>query len=220
MQHRPSTARSRTIVRSSSSSSDSEPEAAPTPVQTAPSPAAAQPPAAARSSITNTSPPSSRTGGNAGLAGGAVAAGVALFLATRLLSGGPSVAALEEQAVPLDVALSNGKPTVVEFYASWYANSAQPLLSIRPAVCQSSCMSHQVACLLVRSAFAQHACIVRALCSAAVQHQTSQELACARACDVAILLLFTTMHLLSLHTERPPALLSITSAVCHLVHQI
>jgi len=53
------------------------------------------------------------------LAGGAVAAGVALFLATRLLTGGPSMAALEQQAVPLEVALSNGKPTVVEFYASW-----------------------------------------------------------------------------------------------------
>lgn len=62
---------------------------------------------------------SSSSGGKTGLAGGAVAAGVALFLASRLLTGGPSIAALEQEAIPLDVALSNGKPTVVEFYASW-----------------------------------------------------------------------------------------------------
>lgn len=69
-------------------------------------------------------PMSSTTGattknGNGALAGGAVLAGVALFAAVRLLSGAPSLAQLESQAVPLDVALNNGKPTLVEFYANW-----------------------------------------------------------------------------------------------------
>jgi hypothetical protein len=49
-----------------------------------------------------------------------VAAGVALFLASRLLTGGPSMAALVQESVPLELALSNGKPTVVEFYAGWW----------------------------------------------------------------------------------------------------
>jgi hypothetical protein len=44
---------------------------------------------------------------------------VVAFAASRLLVGGPSLAALEQQAVPLEVALSNGKPTVMEFYANW-----------------------------------------------------------------------------------------------------
>jgi len=44
---------------------------------------------------------------------------VVAFAASRLLAGGPSLAALEEQAVPLEVALTNGKPTVMEFYANW-----------------------------------------------------------------------------------------------------
>jgi thiol-disulfide isomerase/thioredoxin len=63
-------------------------------------------------------------GGNGLLAGGAVAMGVVVFAASRLLAGGPSLAALESEAVPLDVALSNGRPTLVEFYASWCAPSA------------------------------------------------------------------------------------------------
>jgi hypothetical protein len=67
----------------------------------------------------STSSSTAAASGNTGLAGGAVAAGVALFLASRLLTGGPSMAALEQQSIPLDVALSNGRPTVVEFYANW-----------------------------------------------------------------------------------------------------
>jgi thiol-disulfide isomerase/thioredoxin len=44
---------------------------------------------------------------------------VLVFAALRLTSAAPSLAALEELSTPLDVALSNGRPTVVEFYASW-----------------------------------------------------------------------------------------------------
>ncbi|GFR48538.1 hypothetical protein Agub_g10435, partial [Astrephomene gubernaculifera] len=58
--------------------------------------------------------------GNAGLAVAAVAAAVVLFAVTRL--GGasaPTLATLEQLSTPLDVALVNGRPTLVEFYANW-----------------------------------------------------------------------------------------------------
>ncbi len=51
---------------------------------------------------------------------GAVAAAVVLFAATRF--GGedvPTLSRLEQMATPLEVALVNGKPTLVEFYANW-----------------------------------------------------------------------------------------------------
>lgn len=93
---------------------------APSPIPTQAAPQ--QQPTASSSSSNSSDTSSGGGGGQAGLAGGAVAAGVALFLASRLLTGGPSIAALEQEATPLDVALSNGKPTVVEFYASWWVS--------------------------------------------------------------------------------------------------
>jgi len=50
-----------------------------------------------------------------------VGAGVALFVATRLLElgGAPSLGELAESSVPLATAVSNGRPSVVEFYADW-----------------------------------------------------------------------------------------------------
>lgn len=73
------------------------------------------PPPAAAPPVAAPAEPSSS--GKGLLAGGAVGLGVALFLAARLTVGGPSFAALEADSVPLDAALTNGRPTVLEFYA-------------------------------------------------------------------------------------------------------
>ena len=52
------------------------------------------------------------------IAGAGFAVGVALF-AFSSLGGAPTLASLENDAIPLDVALRNGRPTVLEFYADW-----------------------------------------------------------------------------------------------------
>lgn len=57
--------------------------------------------------------------GNPLLAGGAFALAILLFAGGRLLDTQPTLGSLERVAIPFEVAMSNGKPTVVEFYANW-----------------------------------------------------------------------------------------------------
>ena len=64
------------------------------------------------------SPEDDAGGSGKALAGAGFAVGVGLFALTTL-SGAPTLASLEKDAMSLDVALSNGRPTVVEFYADW-----------------------------------------------------------------------------------------------------
>ncbi|MBE9100721.1 thioredoxin family protein [Vacuolonema iberomarrocanum] len=45
--------------------------------------------------------------------------GVAIFLGVQTQAGVPSLSAQAEAAMPWDVAQSNGKPTLMEFYANW-----------------------------------------------------------------------------------------------------
>lgn len=53
------------------------------------------------------------------LAGGALAGTLVVFLAMRGLTGPTSLEQLKSEAVDLDIALTNGKPTLIEFYADW-----------------------------------------------------------------------------------------------------
>lgn len=49
----------------------------------------------------------------------AIALSVALFLGLQSQNSSVSLTALDQESTPLEVALSNGKPTLVEFYANW-----------------------------------------------------------------------------------------------------
>ncbi|WP_066380896.1 MULTISPECIES: thioredoxin family protein [unclassified Anabaena] len=49
----------------------------------------------------------------------AIALSVALFLGLRAEKTSVSLASLEETSTPLEVATTNGKPSLVEFYANW-----------------------------------------------------------------------------------------------------
>lgn len=49
----------------------------------------------------------------------AVVLSVALFFGLRTQTNSVSLTQLDEESTPLEVALSNGKPTLMEFYADW-----------------------------------------------------------------------------------------------------
>jgi thiol-disulfide isomerase/thioredoxin len=49
----------------------------------------------------------------------AIALGVALFLGLQTKTDGASLETQATQSTPLEVALTNGKPTLMEFYANW-----------------------------------------------------------------------------------------------------
>ena len=61
------------------------------------------------------SPPSNR----ALLAVGSIGLAVVAFVASRSLLGRPALDELKQQSTPLESALYNGRPTVLEFYADW-----------------------------------------------------------------------------------------------------
>ena len=80
----------------------------------------------------------SESGNKRFVAGGAVGLGVALFLAARFSMGAPSFATVEANSVPFESALSNGRPTVLEFYAN-YCEVCRELL---PQVYEAEEMYH------------------------------------------------------------------------------
>ncbi|MBD2483747.1 thioredoxin family protein [Planktothrix sp. FACHB-1365] len=49
----------------------------------------------------------------------AIILAVAVFLGVRMDATSTSLPQLAEESVPMDVALRNGKPTLIEFYANW-----------------------------------------------------------------------------------------------------
>ena len=49
----------------------------------------------------------------------AIALGIVLFLGLKTDSTSVSLMDLSKTAIPLEVAVSNGKPSLVEFYADW-----------------------------------------------------------------------------------------------------
>ena len=49
----------------------------------------------------------------------AIALSIAVFLAMQTKTGAVSLESQAQRSVPLEVAVSNGKPTIIEFYADW-----------------------------------------------------------------------------------------------------
>lgn len=56
---------------------------------------------------------------NLAIAATAIVLSVVLFLGVQQKNQSPSLSALADSSIPLDVAISNQKPTLVEFYADW-----------------------------------------------------------------------------------------------------
>ena len=63
--------------------------------------------------------PANTQSNSALLAVGSIGLAVCAFVASRSLTGRPALDELRIQSMPLDSALSNGRPTVLEFYAHW-----------------------------------------------------------------------------------------------------
>jgi len=63
--------------------------------------------------------PANTQSNSALLAVGSIGLAVFAFVASRSLTGRPALEELRIQSMPLDSALSNGRPTVLEFYADW-----------------------------------------------------------------------------------------------------
>ena len=64
--------------------------------------------------------PASQNGqGRVWLAVGAVGIAAVAAMASRVVDGAPALARLQQASVPLEAALYNDRPTVLEFYADW-----------------------------------------------------------------------------------------------------
>jgi thiol-disulfide isomerase/thioredoxin len=73
----------------------------------------------AETSIAQSQPPTATRLRNVFIAVVAIVLSVALFLGMNTESGTGLLSAMAEEAVPLEVALGNGKPSLMEFYANW-----------------------------------------------------------------------------------------------------
>ena len=68
---------------------------------------------------------------------GSIGLAIVAFLASRSLLGRPALEELRLQSLPLDTALDNGRPTLLEFYADWCevcSELAPATLQVRPTV--------------------------------------------------------------------------------------
>ena len=86
--------------------------------------------------LAETTPPSI-SGRPALLTVGSLGLAMVAFLASRSLLGRPALEELRLQSLPLDTALENGRPTLLEFYADWceVCNELAPAtLQVRPTV--------------------------------------------------------------------------------------